>query len=152
MVQLVLAGRLLARWGRKEVLSCIAGLRQIGVAFEIGFDYAEELEALYARHAGAVRGDDATLDEIHLSYNGSLAPSGNGSGPASLAQQGEGQVHYGGEISQQPPQAPIHGVQQAGLVGHWDQRQREGWQSAPAPIRRNASNNGSTAHVSPCLM
>src|SRR4051794_10891325 len=99
MFQLVLAGRLLARWRRKEVSSCIAGLRQFGVAFEIGFDYAEELEALYARHAGAFRGGgDETTDEDVFSYTGSQESSGNAGGPFASSQQGEGQVQYGVEV------------------------------------------------------
>ncbi|KAG8852103.1 hypothetical protein FRB96_008904 [Tulasnella sp. 330] len=49
------AGHMLALAGRSEVTTCIAGLKQYGLAYEDAFDQAAELEAIYsaALEAGA---------------------------------------------------------------------------------------------------
>ncbi|KAG9024323.1 hypothetical protein FRB95_011644 [Tulasnella sp. JGI-2019a] len=66
------AGHMLALAGRSEVTTCIAGLKQYGLAYEDAFDQAAELEGIYA----------ATLDaggSHHSSFASS--PDGGGAGP-----------------------------------------------------------------------
>lgn len=41
------AGKLLAQFGREEVMMCIRGLQQYGLAYEEAFDQADELQQIY---------------------------------------------------------------------------------------------------------
>ncbi|KAG8961186.1 hypothetical protein FRC03_005692 [Tulasnella sp. 419] len=49
------AGLLLARSGRPEVVNCIQGLKQYGLAYEDALDQAAELEHIYAITSAAIR-------------------------------------------------------------------------------------------------
>lgn len=42
------AGKLLAEFGREEVIMCIRGLEQYGLSYEDAFEQAEEIQQMYA--------------------------------------------------------------------------------------------------------
>jgi hypothetical protein len=133
LVQLVLSGRFLARTGRQEVASCIAGLRQIGLAFEIGFDYAEELEGLCSQYSATASIPPQRNEELSRDARNSF------SSPSVLSDRSRDGSGYGHQGMGPPPQTPMYGqvrgVYERSSMGSEQRQDWDGSQIQPSVIQ-----------------